>query len=110
MLVNGIKYHNHAEGANFLNLVLGGTVDQALAMDTSRIQFITDEGDLAEEFFGFVKKSATVDAATGRVTLHCVLDPSGSGAAVNALGAELKDVKAKNDDTQAVLAALLGGE
>ncbi len=104
MQINNVKAYDYQMQGNTLALILGCTVDQALGMDTSRIEVRTDDGDLVEAFAGFAKQSATVDANTGRVTLLCQLDADGSGAALNALSQDLAAAKAENASLQAQLA------
>lgn len=120
MKINGLIAYDYQSNGNQLALVLGCTVDQALKMDVSRVEVKTDAGDLVEAFAGYAKRSATVDATTGRVTLLCQLDTDGSGAALNALAQELAASKAQNASLQAQLteqaaaikelAALIKGE
>lgn len=101
MLINGIKAtHNYVQG-DLLHLVLECTAEEALAMDTAHVKVTTDAGDLAQEYIGWAKQSATVDATTGRVTLVCYRDEDGAGAAVSALASELIAEKARNADLQA---------
>ena len=104
MQINNVKAYDYQLQGSALALILGCTVDQALGMDTSRIEVRTDDGDLVEAFAGFAKQSATVDANTGRVTRLCQLDADGSGAALNALSQDLAAAKAENASLQAQLA------
>ena len=110
MLINGLKGIDNYTKDNQLILVLNCTAEEALTMDTSHVEVRTDAGDLAEEYFGYAKQSATVDAVTGYVTLTCYHDEDGAGASVAALGAKVSEMDKQANDTQAVLAALLGGE
>ena len=96
MQANGITaYDYHVNGAELV-IVLSCTVDQALAMDTSKITIKTDQGSIVETFANYVKKSATLDVATNCVTLLCQLDADGSGSAVAALAQELAAAKTHN--------------
>lgn len=120
MKINGLTAYDYQSSGNDLALILGCGVNDALAMDTSIIEVKTDQGSVVETFAGYVKRSATVDAATGRVTLLCYLDKDGTGAAVDALAKELAASKAQNASLQAQiseqaaaikeLAALIKGE
>lgn len=120
MLINNVKAYDYRKSGGELALVLGCSVDEALAMDSALLNVTTDDGDFVEAFAGYAKRSATVDATTGRVTLLCYLDSDGSGAAVAALAQELSAAKAENADLQAQiaeqaaaireLAELVGGE
>lgn len=110
MLINGLKGINNYTQGDQLFLVLDCTAEEALAMDTAHVKVMTDAGDLAKEYFGYAKQSASIDAATGYVTLICFHDEDGTGAGLNALGVKVAQMGKQNDDTQAVLAALLGGE
>lgn len=101
MYINGLKGINNYIQGNQLILILECTADEALAMDTTHVQVATDQGDLAEEYFGYAKQSAMVDAVTGQVTLVCYHDTDGAGAAVTALGEALAAEKQKNADLQA---------
>lgn len=76
MLVNGIKSNDYKTINEELNIILVCTAEEALAMDTTIIKVTTDQGDLVEQFVGFVKISATVNAVSGEVTLKCVKDNS----------------------------------
>lgn len=100
MKANNITAYDYAQSGDALNLVLGCTVDDALAFDPSRIEIETDDGDLVEAFAGYAVKSATVDAQTKRVTLSLVYDADGIGAGVNALAAENAALKAQVADQQ----------
>lgn len=104
MRINGLTAYDYQSSGNDLALILGCGVSEALAMDTALIEVKTDQGSLVETFAGYAKRSATVDAATGRVTLLCYLDKDGAGAAVDALAKELAASKEANADLQAQLA------
>ena len=103
MRINGITAYDYAKSGDALSLILGCTVDEALAFDASRIEVKTDDGDLVEAFAGYAVKSATVDAQTKRVTLSLVYDADGLGAGINALAAENAKLKAQVSDQQAQL-------
>ena len=110
MYINGLKgIHNYTQG-NQLILIFECSAEEALAIDTSHVKVVTDAGDVADEYFGYAKQSATVDAVTGHVTLTCYHDENGAGAGVTALGAKVSEMGKQANDTQAVLTALLGGE
>lgn len=100
MKANNITAYDYAQSGGNLNLILGCTVDEALAFDASRIEVKTDDGDLVEAFAGYAVKSATVDAQTKRVTLSLVYDADGIGAGINALAAENAALKAQVADQQ----------
>ena len=100
MKANDITAYDYAQSGDMLSIVLGCTVDEALALDASRIEVRTDDGDLVEAFAGYAVKSATVDAQTGRVTLSLVYDADGLGAGINALAAENAALKAQVADQQ----------
>lgn len=100
MKANNITAYNYAQSGDALNIILGCTVDEALALDPSRIEVRTDDGDLVEAFAGYAVKSATVDAQTGRVTLSLLYDADGLGAGINALAAENAALKAQVADQQ----------
>lgn len=100
MKANGITAYNYAQSGDALNIILGCTVDEALALDPSRIEVRTDDGDLVEAFAGYAVKSATVDAQTKRVTLSLLYDADGIGAGINALAAENAALKAQVADQQ----------
>ena len=120
MKINGLIAYDYQSNGGDLALVLGCSVEEALGMGTSIIEVKTDQGSTVETFAGYVKRSATVDAVTGRVTLLCHLDTDGTGAAVDALAKELAASKAQNADLRAQLieqaaairelAELIGGE
>lgn len=113
MKANGITAYDYSQSGDMLSLVLGCTVDEALALDPSRIEVKTDDGDLVEAFAGYAVKSVTVDAQTKRVTLSLVYDADGLGAGINALAAENAKLKAQVSDQQAALLELgdlIGGE
>lgn len=76
MLINNIKATNYSASDETLLMQLSCTADEALAMDATVITVTTDQGDLVEQFVGFVKISVTVDAVSGEVTLKCVKDDS----------------------------------
>lgn len=101
MQFNGIKCISYEVNGNELAIVAEGNVNDVLSVTSNHISFVTDEGDLVEEFFGYIKKSATYDVITGRVTLLCALDTDGHGATIAALGEALASEKAKNADLQA---------
>lgn len=103
MKANGITAYDYSQSGDMLSLVLGCTVDEALALDPSRIEVKTDDGDLVEAFAGYAVKSATVDAQTKRVTLSLLYDADGIGAGINALAAENAKLKAQVSDQQAQL-------
>ncbi len=103
MKINGITAYDYSQAGERLDLALGCTVDEALALDASRIEVRTDAGDLVEAFAGYAIKSATVDAQTKRVTLSLVYDADGLGAGMSALAAENAALKARLDDAQAQL-------
>lgn len=101
MKINELTAYDYSQAGERLDLVLGCTVDEALAFDASRIEVETDAGDLVEAFAGYAVKSATVDAQTKRVTLSLVYDADGIGAGINALAAENAKLKAQVSDQQA---------
>lgn len=101
MNINGIPAFDHKEEGCDLSLVLECTVDDALAMDTSRIVIATDEGDVVKTYAGYAKKHVTYDVAAKQVTLLCYLDTNGAGAAMAAFDQELTAEKMKNADLQA---------
>ena len=103
MKINGITAYDYSQVGERLDLALGCAVDEALAFDASRIEVVTDAGDLVEAFAGYAVKSATVDAQTGRVTLSLVHDADGLGAGMSALATENAALKARLDDAQAQL-------
>lgn len=74
MLINGIKATNYAKSDTSLTMTLICTVEQALSMDTDVVKVMTDQGDLVEQFVGYMKLSAVVDATTKEVTLNCFKD------------------------------------
>lgn len=76
MKINGIKSNDYKIVDEELNIILVCTAEEALAMDTTIIKVTTDQGDLVEQFVGFIKISATVNAMSGEVTLKCVKDDS----------------------------------
>lgn len=72
MKANGITcLDTWVEGDGSLMLVLDCTADEALAMDTLKIDVTTDDGDLAERYVNYIKVCAVVDAETKKVTLRC---------------------------------------
>lgn len=110
MLINGLKgIDNYTEDTRLI-LVLDATADEVMGIDTAHVAVTTDAGDVAEEYFGYVKQSAAIDMATGYITLTCYHDTDGAGAAVTALGKKVSGMSKQNDETAAVLATLLGGE
>lgn len=74
MLINGIKATNYTKSDTSLTMTLICTVDKALSMNTNIIKVMTDQGDLVEQFVGYAKLSATVNALTKEVTLNCFKD------------------------------------
>ena len=100
MKINGITAYDYAQSSERLDLVLGCTVDEALTLDPSRIEVVTDAGDLVEAFAGYAIKSATVDAQTERVTLTLVYDADGLGAGLSALAGDNAKLKAQVSDLQ----------
>lgn len=100
MQANGLKAYDYAANGPDLVIVLGCTMEEALAMDTASIEVRTDAGDLAEVFAGYSKRSATVDVATGRVTLSLYLDTEGAGPAVSALAGKVTESVAAAEGAQ----------
>lgn len=85
MLINGIKATNYSALGETLLMQLSCAADEALAMDTSIVKVTTDDGDLVEQFIGYTKLSASVDAITKEVTLKCFKDDSGITQAMSSL-------------------------
>lgn len=100
MQVNGITAYDYHTSGTELAIVLSCTVEQALAMDTSKIEIKTDQGSIVETFAGYAKKSATLDISTNCVTLLCQLDQNGTGAAVNRLAQDLAKARSHNASLQ----------
>ena len=100
MKINEITAYDYSQVGERLDIVFGCTVDEALALDPSSIEVVTDAGDLVEAFAGYAIKSATVDAQTKRVTLSLVYDADGLGAGINALAGDNAKLKAQVFDLQ----------
>lgn len=108
-VVNGLAAAGVYEDGRMLEIrLVGASVEEALAMDTSLIEERTASGDLVGAWAGYAKRSATVDVATGRVTLACYLDIDGAGAACDALAKRNAVLEAANADLQAQLDELAG--
>lgn len=106
MNINGVTAYDYTQAGNDLALVLGCTVDEALAMNTAIIEVRTDAGDLVETYAGYTKRSATIDAITGRVTLSLFAAGDGTAAAVDALAKQAADMQAKLDKQAAAIEEL----
>lgn len=108
-VVNGLDAAAVREDGRSLCIeLIGASVEEALAMDTSVIEERTSAGDLVRAWAGYAKRSATVDAATGRVTLACYLDADGAGAACDALAKRNAELEAANADLQEQVDELAG--
>lgn len=89
MKANGITcldYYGGGDGS--LTFVLDCTADEALAMDTLIVDVETDDGDLAARFVNLVKISASVEAQSKQVSLHCA-------AATGDMAKAVSDIVAK---------------
>lgn len=108
MLINGIKATNYSASEDNLLMQLSCTADEALEMDTTSIKVTTDDGDLVEQFSGYLKVSATVDAITKDVTLKCILDTSNIGAISSSLSKRIDEVDSNVKAMSSSLDILLG--
>lgn len=105
MKINGKIAYDYTHAGNDLMLILGCTVDEALAMNTAMIEVRTDAGDLVETFVGYAKRRAAVDAITGRVTLELFTTGDNAAQAVDALNQKIDNT---STTIQAQLDALVG--
>nr|DAQ07478.1 MAG TPA: hypothetical protein [Caudoviricetes sp.] len=106
MKINNLTAYNYAETTDGLSLVLGCSIDDAFALDPSRIEVKTDDGDIVEVFAGYAIKSATIDAATKRVTLNLYYDSDGAGAGINVLAKQNAELQSRLDDAESALIEL----
>lgn len=106
MKINNLTAYNYAETTDGLSLVLGCSIDDALALDPSRIEVKTDDGDTVEVFAGYAIKSATINATTKRVTLNLYYDSDGAGAGINVLAKQNAELKSRLDDAESALIEL----
>ena len=108
MRANDYTCTSYRDTGGGLELTLpGADPTGALGADWSLVSIATDDGDVAETFAGYAARSATVDAATGDVTLRLV---SGADAAVigavRRLAEENAALKAESSDVMDAIAEL----
>lgn len=102
MKVNNIKSDDYISLDGNLDIVLDCSVVEALGMDTSIIEIRTDDGDLVESFAGYIKKSATIDAITNKVTLHCFLPNDNSSEVLNTLLQQMQAMQKEINELKGV--------
>lgn len=102
MKVNNIKSDDYISLDGNLDIVLDCSVVEALGMDTSIIEVRTDDGDLVESFAGYIKKSATIDVITNKVTLHCFLPNDNSSEVLNTLLQQMQAMQKEINELKGV--------
>lgn len=108
MQLNGIELSTYSEKANECTFLLDCSLGAALSLDGQTLTVTSGERTVAI-FDGYSVCGVEVAGEYTRMTAVRKLDEA-TEAAINGLDATCANLGKQNDDTAAVLAALLGGE
>lgn len=108
MQLNGIELSTYNAKANEVTFLLACTLGAALSLDGETLTVTSGERTVAI-FAGYAVTAVETAGEYTRMTAVRKLDEA-TAAAIAGLEAADKEINEQNDDTAAVLAALLGGE
>lgn len=108
MQLNGIELSTYSEQGNEVTFLLACSLFDALALDGQTLT-ITSQGEPYKVFAGYSVMSVGVQGEYTSMRCMRKLDEA-TEAAINGLDANVANLSKQNDETAAVLAALLGGE
>lgn len=108
MKLNGIELSTYNPRANEVTFLLDCSLGAALSLDGQTLTVTSGEKVIAI-FSGYAVAGVSIQGEYTRMTAVRKLDEA-TEAAISGLDAGVKNLTEQNDDTAAVLAALLGGE